>query len=40
MDTVKRQDMAAFLRREAKRMNVTDASTWKPASADWMSFVK
>ena len=38
MDTVKRQDMAAFLRREAKRMNVTDASTWKPASADWKAF--
>ena len=30
MDTVKRQDMAAFLRRLAARDNITDAATWKP----------
>ena len=38
MDTVKRQDMAAFLRREAKRMGVRDADSWKPSDADRKSF--
>ncbi|PKU90478.1 internalin [Bifidobacterium pseudolongum subsp. globosum] len=38
MDTVKRQDMAAFLRREAVRRGVGDAATWKPSTADWERF--
>ena len=38
MDTVKRQDMAAFLRREAKRMGVGDADSWKPSASDWRAF--
>ena len=38
MDTVKRQDMAAFLRREAKRMNAGDAGSWKPSASDWRTF--
>ena len=38
MDTVKRQDMAAFLRREAVRSGVSDAATWKPSKADWSRF--
>lgn len=38
MDTVKRQDMAAFLRREAVRRGVSDAATWKPLTADWERF--
>ena len=38
MDTVKRQDMAAFLRREAKRMGVGDADSWKPSASDWKAF--
>ena len=38
MDTVKRQDMAAFLRREAVRRGIGDASSWKPAVADWDVF--
>ena len=38
MDTVKRQDMAAFLRREAVRMGVSDAATWKPSAGDWAKF--
>ena len=38
MDTVKRQDMAAFLRREAVRRGLGDASSWKPAVADWDVF--
>ena len=38
MDTVKRQDMAAFMRREATLMKVGDASTWKPSDADRKSF--
>ena len=38
MDTVKRQDMAAFLRREAKRMGVKDADSWKPSASDWKAF--
>ena len=38
MDSVKRQDMAAFLRREAKRLGVGDAASWKPSDADWKQF--
>ena len=38
MDTVKRQDMAAFLRREAVRMGVADAVSWKPTATDWARF--
>ena|GEM_PF-6706778 len=38
MDSVKRQDMAAFLRREAKRLGVGDASSWKPSDKDWKRF--
>ena len=35
---VLRQDMAAFLRREASRRNIGDARTWKPRAADWGRF--
>lgn len=38
MDTVKRQDMAAFLRREAVRMGVSDAEGWSPSDSDWNTF--
>ena len=38
MDTVKRQDMAAFLRREAVRMGISDAAAWKPSAGDWAKF--
>ncbi|MFR0575299.1 leucine-rich repeat domain-containing protein [Bifidobacterium boum] len=38
MDSVKRQDMAAFLRREATLMGVSDAASWKPSDADWKRF--
>ena len=38
MDTVKRQDMAAFLRRLAVRMGVAGADSWKPTAADWSRF--
>ena len=38
MDTVKRQDMAAFLRRLAVRMGVNGADSWKPSAADWKAF--
>ena len=38
MDTVKRQDMAAFLRREAIRLGVQGADTWKPSDEDWNRF--
>ncbi len=38
MDTVKRQDMAAFLRREAALRNITDARNWTPTQADWKRF--
>lgn len=37
-DTVKRQDMAAFLRREAVRRGISGAATWKPSAADWKQF--
>ena len=35
---VLRQDMAAFLRREASRRSIGDARTWKPSAADWGRF--
>lgn len=38
MDTVKRQDMAAFLRRLAARFNVANAKNYKPSAADWRRF--
>ena len=38
MDTVKRQDMAAFLRCEAVRMGISDAAAWKPSAGDWAKF--
>ncbi|MFR0575353.1 leucine-rich repeat domain-containing protein, partial [Bifidobacterium boum] len=38
MDSVKRQDMAAFLRREAKRLGAGDAASWRPSDADWKQF--
>ena len=38
MDTVKRQDMAAFLRRLAARDGITDAEAWKPTENDWARF--
>lgn len=38
MNTVVRQDMAAFLRRLAAQYNVGDAKTWKPSDADWKRF--
>ena len=37
-DTVKRQDMAAFLRREAVRRGISDAVIWKPTATDWKRF--
>lgn len=36
--TVVRQDMAAFLRREAAKRRISDAATWKPSAADWNRF--
>ena len=38
MSAVVRQDMAAFLRREAKNRGVDDAADWKPTDADWKRF--
>lgn len=38
MSPVVRQDMAAFLRREAVKRGVSDAATWKPSAADWKRF--
>ena len=38
MTVVYRQDMAAFLRREAKNRGVADAASWKPSAADWKRF--
>ena len=35
---VARCDMAAFLRRLARGMNVSDAATWKPSASDWKRF--
>ncbi|WP_129860833.1 hypothetical protein [Bifidobacterium pseudolongum] len=34
MSPVVRQDMAAFLRREAVKRNISDAASWKPSVAD------
>ena len=38
MDTVKRQDMAAFLRRLAAKHNIAGAKDFKPTAADWKRF--
>lgn len=38
MTSVYRQDMAAFLRREAVKRGIDDAATWKPSAADWKTF--
>lgn len=38
MNAVVRQDMAAFLRREAVKLGVGDAATWKPSAPDWKIF--
>ncbi|RYQ12463.1 InlB B-repeat-containing protein [Bifidobacterium pseudolongum] len=38
MSPVVRQDMAAFLRREAVKRNIGDSKTWKPTDADWKTF--
>ncbi len=38
MDTVKRQDMAAFLRRLAARHNIAGAQDFRPTAADWRRF--
>lgn len=35
---VSRCDMAAFLRRLARGMNVSDAAAWKPSASDWKRF--
>lgn len=35
---VARCDMAAFLRRLARGMSVSDAATWKPSASDWKRF--
>ncbi|WP_081664124.1 InlB B-repeat-containing protein [Bifidobacterium sp. AGR2158] len=38
MSAVVRQDMAAFLRREAVKRGISDAATWKPSASDWNTF--
>ena len=38
MDTVKRQDMAAFLRRLAAKYGIAGAKDFKPVAADWKRF--
>lgn len=38
MNTVVRQDMAAFLRREAILLGIDSAATWQPSDADWKRF--
>ena len=38
MNTVIRQDMAAFLRRMASRQKIGNAVSWKPSSSDWNRF--
>ena len=38
MGMVFRQDMAAFLRREAQLRNMGDSRTWKPSAEDWHRF--
>ena len=35
---IKRQDMAAFLRREAVSRGIGDADSWKPDEKDWATF--
>lgn len=35
---IKRQDMAAFVRRLAVRQGISDASSWKPREKDWTIF--
>lgn len=35
---VARCDMAAFLRRLARGLNVGDAATWQPSASDWVRF--
>lgn len=35
---IKRQDMAAFLRREAVLRGISDAASWKPSEKDWTTF--
>ena len=35
---IKRQDMAAFLRREAVLCGIGDAASWKPGEKDWAAF--
>ena len=38
MDTVIRQDMAAFIRRMASRQKIGNAASWKPSASDWSRF--
>lgn len=38
LSNIARSDMAAFLRRLAVTMNVSDAATWTPAQSDWKRF--
>ncbi len=38
LNEVARADMAAFLRRIAKKYNIGDAATWKPSESDWNTF--
>lgn len=38
MGTVVRQDMAAFLRREASRFDIANAKGYKPGATDWKRF--
>ncbi|PAU69219.1 internalin [Bifidobacterium italicum] len=38
MGTVVRQDMAAFLRREAARFGIANAKGYKPGATDWKRF--
>jgi hypothetical protein len=38
MTVVYRQDMAAFLHREAKLLGIGDAATWTPTAEDWNAF--
>ena len=37
-EKIKRQDMAAFLRREAVLRGIGDADSWKPDEKDWATF--
>lgn len=37
-EKIKRQDMAAFLRREAVLSGIGDADSWKPSEKDWATF--